>query len=64
VSADERRAAAVITPELLRAHVKFLASDLLEGRGPSTRGDALAREYVATELEATAAGCRKCHSCP
>ena len=52
VSVDERKAAAVITPELLRAHVKFLSSDLLEGRGPSTRGDALAREYVATELEA------------
>jgi hypothetical protein len=52
ISADERKAAAVITPELLRGHVKFLSSDLLEGRGPSTRGDALAREYVATELEA------------
>jgi hypothetical protein len=52
VTAEEQRAAAAITPELLRAHVKFLASDLLEGRGPASRGDSLAREYVATELEA------------
>ena len=52
VSAEEQRAAAAITPELLKAHVRFLASDLLEGRGPASRGDGLAREYVATELEA------------
>jgi Zn-dependent M28 family amino/carboxypeptidase len=51
--ADEaQRAAAAITPSLLSAHVRFLASDLLEGRGPGTRGDELAREYVATELAA------------
>ncbi|HKC24933.1 MAG TPA: M28 family peptidase, partial [Thermoanaerobaculia bacterium] len=44
-----------ITPELLRAHVRFLASDLLEGRGPATRGDRLAEEYVATQLDALGA---------
>ena len=32
----------VITTDSIRAHVRFLASDLLEGRGPGTRGDALA----------------------
>ena len=52
LSASERAAAVAITQEGLRAHVRFLASDLLEGRGPATRGDALAREYIATQLEA------------
>ncbi len=35
----------------LRAHVKFLASDLLEGRGAVERGGALATEYLATQFE-------------
>lgn len=35
----------------IRPHVRFLASDLLEGRAPATRGDALAREYVAAQME-------------
>ena len=34
----------------IRAHVKFLSSDLLEGRGPGTRGDELATEYIATQF--------------
>ncbi|MBI4903611.1 MAG: M20/M25/M40 family metallo-hydrolase [Acidobacteria bacterium] len=33
----------------LRAHVKFLASDLLEGRGVGTRGGDLAVEYLAAQ---------------
>ena len=37
--------------EAVRAHVKFLSSDLLEGRGPGTRGDALTTSYIATQLE-------------
>ena len=41
-----------ITPDVIRAHVRFLASDLLEGRGPGTRGDSLAQAYIASELEA------------
>ena len=52
VSADERRAAAEIRPELLRAHMRFLASDLLEGRGPGSRGDELAQAYIAAQMEA------------
>ena len=48
----DRAAAAAITPAVIRAHTKFLASDLLEGRGPSTRGDRLALEYVASQMEA------------
>ncbi|HEY3585508.1 MAG TPA: peptidase M28, partial [Myxococcaceae bacterium] len=41
-----------ITADNIRAHVRFLASDLLEGRGPGTRGDALAQAYIAAQLEA------------
>jgi len=37
---------------LIRAHVKFLSSDLLEGRGPGTRGGELAESYIAAQFEA------------
>src|SRR5580658_9203731 len=43
-------AAASIDPEKIRAHVKFLSLDLLEGRGPGTRGGELAAEYIATQF--------------
>jgi pectin methylesterase-like acyl-CoA thioesterase len=33
-----RAAAASIDAEKIRAHVRFLSLDLLEGRGPGTRG--------------------------
>ena len=39
-----------VSGERIRAHVKFLASDLLEGRGVGTRGGDLASEYIATEF--------------
>jgi len=48
----DRTAAAVIRAEALRGRIRFLASDLLEGRGPATRGDSLAQEYIASEMEA------------
>ncbi len=34
----------------IRAHTKFLSSDLLEGRGVGTRGEKLATEYIATQF--------------
>jgi Zn-dependent M28 family amino/carboxypeptidase len=40
-----------ITAERIRAHVRFLASDLLEGRGTGARGDELAAAYGASVLE-------------
>jgi Zn-dependent M28 family amino/carboxypeptidase len=43
-------AAASIDPEKIRANVKFLSLDLLEGRGPGTRGAELAAEYIATQM--------------
>ncbi len=39
-----------ISGERIRAHVKFLASDLLEGRGVGTRGGDLATEYLAAQM--------------
>jgi hypothetical protein len=48
----ERAAANAIRANRMRADVRFLASDLVEGRGPATRGDRLAREYIATRFEA------------
>lgn len=41
-----------ISGEKMRAHVKYLASDELEGRGVGTRGEKLATEYLASQLEA------------
>lgn len=40
-----------ITRATLEAPIRFLSSDLLEGRGPGTRGDELARLYLQTQLE-------------
>ena len=43
-------AASQIDAEKIRAHVRFLSLDLLEGRGPGTRGAELAAEYIATQF--------------
>ncbi len=48
----EKAAHTLITPASLAGPIRFLASDLLEGRGPATRGDELSRLYLQTELEA------------
>ena len=47
----EQAGRAYITRGSLEAPIRFLASDALEGRGPGTRGDQLARLYLATQLE-------------
>jgi Zn-dependent M28 family amino/carboxypeptidase len=39
-----------ISGERIRAHVKFLSSDLLEGRAPGSRGGDLAADYMATQF--------------
>ena len=46
-----RAAAASIDPERIRAHVRFLSLDLLEGRGPGTRGAELAAPRLASQAE-------------
>jgi Zn-dependent M28 family amino/carboxypeptidase len=38
-------------PEKIRAHVKFLSSDLLEGRGTGQRGGDIAAEYIAAQFD-------------
>src|SRR5437868_11273070 len=42
--------AQTLSSERIRAHVKFLSSDLLEGRGVAMRGGDLATEYIATQF--------------
>ena len=39
-----------IDPERIRAHVRFLSHDLLEGRGTGQRGGDIAAEYMATQF--------------
>jgi hypothetical protein len=41
-----------IRPEAFRAHMRFLADDLLEGRGTATRGHEIAAAWMATQFEA------------
>src|ERR1700750_3293 len=41
---------ASVDPEKIRAHVKFLSDDLLEGRGPGMRGGEIAARYIATQF--------------
>ena len=49
--AVEQAGRTYITRNSLEAAIRFLGSDALEGRGPATRGDQLARLYLATELD-------------
>ena len=41
-----------VSTDRLRASVKYLASDELEGRGVGTNGEKLATNYIATQLQA------------
>jgi hypothetical protein len=52
VTAAEKTAAQAITENVIRGHVRFLASDLLEGRAPASRGDVLAQQYIQAQMEA------------
>ena len=47
----ERAVQAIDRPSL-EAPIRFLADDLLEGRGPASRGDQTARLYLETTMEA------------
>jgi Zn-dependent M28 family amino/carboxypeptidase len=49
-AADE--AMSTIRPEAIRADMRFLADDLLEGRGTGARGYDIAAAFVATRFEA------------
>jgi len=49
--ADVRRALESVRPAALEAHLRFLADDLMEGRGTGTRGYALAARYVEAQFQ-------------
>lgn len=40
-----------IDPEKIRAHVKYLSSDALEGRGTGQKGGEMAAEYIAAQFK-------------
>jgi Zn-dependent M28 family amino/carboxypeptidase len=44
-------AAEAITAETIAAPIVFLADDLLEGRGPASRGDRLTQTYLASTMQ-------------
>ncbi len=50
IPAEVKSAEASIDAEKIRAHVRFLADDLLEGRGPGLRGSEIAAKYIATQF--------------
>lgn len=51
LAAQSGRVTAITAAEI-DGHLRFLSSDLLEGRAPATRGGRLAAEYIASQLRA------------
>ena len=51
-TSQQRRTASLIDENALRAHIKFLSDDRLEGRGTGARGGEIAAQYLAAQLEA------------
>ena len=50
-ASDFEAGASAIRPEAIRADMRFLADDLLEGRRTGTRGHQLAAQFVAAQFE-------------
>jgi Zn-dependent M28 family amino/carboxypeptidase len=50
LSSDAKTIAGRIDEDALHGHLKFLADDLLEGRGPGSKGDAIAQLYLETQF--------------
>ena len=50
-SSPADKAAAEIDRAAIEGPVRFLADDLLEGRGPASRGDELTQLYLASTLQ-------------
>src|SRR2546428_13515785 len=48
--------APVVRPEAVRAHVEFLASDALAGRGSGTRDELIPARYAAAQPRQSGAG--------
>ncbi|HEX6719445.1 MAG TPA: M28 family peptidase [Pyrinomonadaceae bacterium] len=51
----QQRPASAINEATLKAHIRFLSDDLLEGRGTGARGGEIAAKYIAAQLEAIGA---------
>ena len=52
----QRPSSVPVDTTAMDAHLRFLASDLLEGRAPATRGGRLAAAYIATQFQALRMG--------
>ena len=52
IPAAAQKAESGIDPEKIRADVKYLADDKLEGRGPGTSGDRMAAKYMEDQFAA------------
>ncbi len=52
IPAEAKAAAAAVRPEAIRAHMTFIADDVMEGRKPGTRGYTLIANYVKAQFEA------------
>jgi hypothetical protein len=50
-AADEAAMLNHISPDSMRAHLAYLASDQLEGRGTPSRGQDLAADYIAAQFQ-------------
>jgi Zn-dependent M28 family amino/carboxypeptidase len=51
LAAEEAESIPEISADRIKAHVAYLASDRLEGRGPGSRGEFLTTEYLAAEFK-------------
>ena len=52
ISQQRGRISPALNEDAIRARIKFLSSDLLEGRGTGARGGELAASYIASQMEA------------
>jgi len=55
VSQQQKVMSSAINEATLKAHIRFLSDDLLEGRGTGARGGEIAAKYIAAQLEALGA---------
>jgi Zn-dependent M28 family amino/carboxypeptidase len=55
VSQQRKVTSSAINEATLKAHIRFLSDDLLEGRGTGARGGEIAAKYIAAQLEALGA---------
>src|SRR5436309_11427609 len=49
---QRKSASSPLNEQAMRAHIRYLSSDLLEGRGTGARGGELAASYIAAQMEA------------